>query len=139
MDTMENLKTSAPAKYKRDFRPLLKGIGAIALYACWGLLSSAVLFNVSWIRPDGLIWRGFVGLTLAGIMPTVWHFYEVRRGQSELSFGSVFACMYAGGIAALFLGSVLQWILVLCGVRSIFGLHIDAWYWKFPSWMFSDY
>lgn len=111
-------------------------IGVVGLYAGWGLFSSILLWNVSWIRPHGLIARGLVGLVLAGLMPTVWHVYEGLRGKTEISLGSVLACLYAGGLVALFLGSGLQWLLVLCGIRMIFGAHIDEWYWKLPSQMF---
>jgi len=114
-----------------------KGIWALLLYPLWGVLSSALLLNSSLFH-DGQIQRGLVGVVFAGLLPVGLHIYEVLSGETRFEWSTVFVSLSLGGVLTLFLGSILQAILLWCGIHSILGLRIDSWYWKFPDWIYGS-
>jgi|GEM_PF-6998261 len=58
--------------------------------------------------------------------------WEVLRGKTYFEWKIIFVSISLGGIPTLFLGTILQFLLLLCGIHSLFGLRIDTWHWKFP-------
>jgi hypothetical protein len=111
-------------------------VSGFALYAAWGMLSSAVLFTYTPVVADGTLFNAAVGIIVAGLMPVALHLYEVHKGETYFSLGTVSLCLFFGGIQVVLLSSFLQFLLVAFGVHSILGLSIENWYWKFPQWMF---
>ena len=104
-----------------------------ALYALWGLLTSALLFNFTRIRSSGVLITIITCVIAAGLMPVALHLYEVRFRGTMFSWQTVFISLFLGGIAAIMFGTILQGLLLLAGVRSICGIPIDTWYWVLPT------
>lgn len=132
LDSLKQIKPQPKPKFERFFTIL-----RIALYPIWGVISSALLLNSIFI-PNQLL-AAAVGITFAGLLPVTMHLYEVRTGKTYFEWKTVFISLSLGGILTLFLGSILQGLLLLCGVHSILGLRIDTWYWRFPHWMSQPY
>jgi len=107
-------------------------ICGVALFCVWGLVSSALLFNTNLWDLDSALLRSIICIVFAGLLPVAIHLYEVQVGKTRFEWKTVFISLTFGGIPTLFLGSILQAILLSCGVHSLFGLQIDTWYWKFP-------
>ena len=74
------------------------------------------------------------GIGAAGLLPVALHLYEVKKGKTEFSWGTVSVCLSVGGMAAISFGFILQaFLLLVCGVHSVFGLPIDWSFWKLPE------
>jgi hypothetical protein len=69
-------------------------------------------------------------IAAVGLPVTLWF---IRSGDLELHIAPLALFLY--GINILFVSTILQVVLILFGVRQIFGLHIDTWFWSWPSWM----
>lgn len=134
-DLLEALSKIEP-KPKRKSEMICTACG-IALYPAWGLLSSALLLNSNFLRNQLL--SSVAGIGFAGLLPVALHFYEVWSGKTCFEWKTVFICLSFGGILTLFLGCILQAVLLFFGVQSIAGLRIDTWSWKFPYWMQNGY
>jgi hypothetical protein len=109
-------------------------IGALILYPFWGMISSALLFSTS-VFHDLLLFS-IVGVLFAGLLPVALHLFEVRFLREAFSWGTMVASLTFGGMVTLFLGSLLQVVLLWCGIHSFLGLPLDSWGWRFPDWMF---
>jgi len=128
LNALAQIKPQPKAKSERIY-----AICAVALYPVWGLVSSALLLNAGFLHSQ--LFRSIIGVAFAGLLPVALHLYEVRAGKIYFEWKTVFISVSFGGILTLFLGSILQAFLLLCGVHSLFGLRIDIWYWNFPEWM----
>jgi hypothetical protein len=109
-------------------------ICAVALYPVWGLVSSSLLLNSGFLHSRVL--RSAAGIALGGLLPVALHCFEVLVGKAQFEWKTVLISITLGGVFAIFLGTLLQGFLLLCGIHSVFGLRIDTWYWEFPDWMF---
>jgi hypothetical protein len=132
LDALAQIKPQPKQKSER----ILTIIG-IALYPIWGVISSALLLNSNFIHNQLLATA--VGIVFAGLLPVAMHLYEVQTDKKYFEWKTVFVSLSFGGIITIFLGSILQALLLVCGVHRILGLSIDAWYWRFPSWMLQPY
>jgi hypothetical protein len=103
---------------------------AIVLYPFWGLVSSAVLLDTHLVR--GKLWQAFTGIAFAGLLPVALHVFEVSIGKTDFDWKVVLIGISFGGILTVFLGSILQAILLWFGIHNVLGLRIDNWYWMFP-------
>lgn len=110
----------------------LNWVLGFGLYAVWGLFTSAFLFNFTQFLSDGVLISTVTCVMAAGLMPVGLHLYEVRFRGTMFSWQTVFISLFLGGIAAIMFGALLQGLLLLCGIRSIFGVPMDTWYWKLP-------
>jgi hypothetical protein len=77
-----------------------------------------------------------VGWLVGGLLPLGLHVYEAIKRETESSFSTVLVALIGGGTCAVILGSILQALLLLCGVHNILGLRIDHWYWDW--WKFIE-
>ena len=106
----------------------------VVLYPLWGLISSAMLFGILPIRSRLLC--SLLAILLAGLLPLGLYLIEVRCFAQPFEWPMIFASLSIGGVMTLFFGSLLQALLLACGIDSIFGLPLNVWGWRFPEWMF---
>jgi len=138
MDSLNRLPPDP--RIQRECRyEIIHAIITVALYAFWGLFSSAMLFNIALLNSQGWLVRTLVGILLAGVMPVGLYIYRVKRRGEYFSWVTGFQFFIWGGIPVIFMGSILQWLLLSCGLQQICGLAIDNWHWSFPKEIFGGY
>jgi hypothetical protein len=120
-----NIKKSVQPKSDR-----IKTISVIAICPIWGLVSSALLLNLD-LSHSQLV-NSIIGILFAGLLPVTVHIYEALVGKECFEWKIIFASISLGGIFILFLGSILQNLLLICGICNLLGIRIDTWSWMFP-------
>ncbi len=103
------------------------------LYPVWGLLSSVLLLTRTSLPSHGQLLSAVTCILVAGLLPVGLHLYEAQTGRTMFSWGTLFISLLGGGVASIMFGALLQGLLIICGVHSIFGLQIDQWYWRLPG------
>jgi hypothetical protein len=103
------------------------GLGA------WGLAVSAVLFNYVLAESSGLLLSTILGLGVAGGPVAAYGLYKIKRGYEPFSFWVFLFGWLCAGVYSVFFGSVLQFLLLVAGVKSIGGVPIDHLFWSFPA------
>ena len=112
-------------------------IGLFVAYAFWGLLTTSSLFLLCSYYHFNQFLFILCGVLSAGLLPALAHLFEVRFRGEYFSWGVIFASLTIGGIMVLFLGCILQALLLKFGAHTILGLPIDNGSWKFPE-LFSN-
>jgi hypothetical protein len=104
----------------------------------WGFLTSAMLFNYVFPAMDGVLVPTIVGLAFAGSPVAACYVYKCKREYEPFSVGTFLFGWLSAGVYSTFLGSVLQFFLLVLGLRNVFGLSIERLFWHFPDWLFGQ-
>ena len=101
-------------------------------YAAGGLVSTVLVLGPVFAHTKSKLLAGLACISVAGILPVIAYWREVRAGLRTASASDVLVCCLVGGIWSIFLGTLIQGLLLMFGVHNILGLPIDHWCWKFP-------
>lgn len=107
-------------------------ICGVVLYPVWGLV--ALLLDANVLHGPSL-----TGVAIAGLLPLAAHIYEVKIGKTFFEWKTLFISVPLGGFYAVYFGNILQSLLLLCGVHSLFGLRFDPSYLMFSDQYLYDY
>jgi len=97
----------------------------------WGIVASALLLPAfAWVGVPRLL-ASVLCMLLVGFPPIT--LYYLRSGElKQFAWYTWPIGWWFAGMACLFIGTILQVVLLACGVHSILGLRIDTWLWSFP-------
>ncbi len=110
-------------------------ISATLLLGTWGLASSAILSNYVFNKNSGIWLRTIIGIGIGGLPCAVICVLTSIRSREVTMTGFLLSALgtFVTGIYSAFFGTVLQFLFLMLGIRSILGLRIDLWVWNFPE------